>query len=338
MNPKQRLAAVSRGEKPDRIPFMPTVLEHSAAILGRTPSETAVDASLLEAAHIAAYGKYGQDALTIGIDIYNIEAEALGCEVKFHGDNSIPGIVSHPLADAFNLEGISFAVEKGRIGRLLDAAEGVNNRLGSEVGVGVAICGPFSIAVELYGYENLITDCINDEPKVKELLDRVLAFQKSYCSEIINRNLGITLFESWATPPLVSPGIYSEYVAPYEKELIGHMKGKGLKATPLVIGGDTAMILDDMLETGTTLLVADYKADMGRYLKKAADRKLLLRGNIDPKLVESGPVEDIAGHAKKILKKSEGYPRFVLGTGVIPYGTPPQNILAIKHYLEQNAT
>ena len=335
MNPKERLSAVNRGEKADRIPFLPTILEYSAGLIGKTPSEAAVDAELLEAAHAAAYEKFGHDTLTIGIDIYNVEAEALGCEVRFYDDSSIPGIVSHPMAEFSRIEDISFSTEKGRIGKLLKAASGVRERFGHEVNTGVAICGPFSISVELCGYENIISDCINSEIRIGELLTAVMEFQRGYCDEIIKRGLGITIFESWATPPLVSPGIYAEYIAPFEKALIEHIKGKGLSAVPLVIGGDTSVILDDMLATGTTLLVADYNVDIRKYLKKASEKGLLLRGNIDPKLVESGPVEDIISRVDNVLSRVEEYERFVLGTGVIPYNTPPENILAIKKHLEK---
>ncbi|MEN6313763.1 MAG: uroporphyrinogen decarboxylase family protein [Clostridiaceae bacterium] len=331
----ERLAAVSRGEKADGIPFLPTILEHSAKLLGKTPSEAAVDAQILEAAHIAAYNKYGHDSLTIGIDVYNIEAEALGCTIRYHTDNSIPGVISHPMAEHFDAGSIFFSEDMGRIGLVLEAAARVEKNVGSEVNTSIGICGPFSVAVELYGYENVIEDIVDDGSRVRELLNAVLEFQKSYCNSIIKRGLGITVFESWATPPLISPAVYAEYVMPYERELIRHMKKNDAASAPLVIGGDTSLIVDSIIDTGTTLLVADFDADLAAYVRKAEKNGLLLRGNIDPKLVEMGPADEIINCVDKILQKVQGYPRFVLGTGVIPYSTPPENILLIKNYLEK---
>jgi len=138
-----------------KIPFMPTILEHTAGIVGISPSMAARDASKMAQAHIAAYELYGHDAVTIGIDIYNIEAEALGCEVRYHDDFSIPGIVTHPLASEFSLKEIVFSTDKGRITDVLEAIDKVNGKIGRETRVGAAICGPFSIAVELYGYVNV---------------------------------------------------------------------------------------------------------------------------------------------------------------------------------------
>ena len=337
MNSKQRIAAINRGDRVDRLPFLPTIFEHSARLIGRTPSETALDEDLLVEAQMKAYSIYGHDAVTVGVDVYNIEAEALGCKIKYHEDNSIPGVISHPFERQCDFESITFSLNKGRIKKILNAAEKINRRIGNEVNVGVGISGPFSVSVELTGYENIMMDCIDADVKVHKMLETVLEFQKRYCDEIIKRGLGVSIFESWATLPLVSPSIYKEYVMPYEKELIHHIKGKNTAAVPLVIGGDTTPIVDNIMETGTTLLVADYKADIGMFTEKASKKNLLVRGNIDPKLVQKGSREEIIVCVKNILDRVRGYDRFVLGTGVIPYDTPVENVLAIREYLEHMA-
>ncbi len=333
MNSKQRMDALGNGKALDRIPFLPTILEHSAKLLNKTPSETALDERLLEKAQLRAYELYGHDAITVGIDVYNIEAEALGCEVRYYNNNSIPGIITHPLEERFDTDGISFSIERGRIKNILNAASNIHMAIGGDVNVGIGICGPYSIFVELKGYENTVFSCVADSERVHGILGLILEFQKKYCDEIINRGLGVTIFESWATPPLISPAGYREFVKPYEKELIRHIKSRGIKAAPLVIGGDTSLIADSIIETGTTLLVADYVVDIDLYIEKAASNDLILRGNIDPKLVQSGTREEIIQKLGFILDKAKKYGKFILGTGVIPYDTPSDNILMIKNYL-----
>ena len=75
INSKERLQAVNYKKEVDRIPFMPTIFEHNARIINKTPSEVALQVNLLAGSHIKAYGLYGHDAVTVGIDVYNIEAE-----------------------------------------------------------------------------------------------------------------------------------------------------------------------------------------------------------------------------------------------------------------------
>lgn len=316
-----------------KVPFSPTIFEHSAAFIGRTPSEVAVNGLLLEEAHIKAYEKYRHNIITVGIDVYNIEAEALGCKIKYHDDYSIPGAVSHPWANYDYTDNIDFSIEKGRIKMVLNAAEHIKLKLGSMTNVAVGICGPFSIAAELVGYENIIMDCVAEGEKTKSLLNEILDFQKKYSDEIISRDLGTVIFESWASPPLISPGIYREYALPFEKELISHLKSRGAVFVPLVIGGDTTPIVDDIISTGTSVLLADYMVDIGLFIEKASKVGLAVRGNIDPKLIEGAAEEEIIHCVKKILDKANGYSKFILGTGVVPYNTPPNNILAIIDYL-----
>ena len=334
MTSKARVAAAAQGISPDKIPFMPTIIEHAAFLIGQTPSAVAGQASLMAQAHIEAYRRYCPDTVTVGIDVYNIEAEALGCQVRFYDDASIPGIVSHPLTleDGFNR--IEFSPNLGRIGLMLDAASKVKQAIGNEVNVGLGICGPFSIMIELLGFETAIGALYDDDERVKHLLAALLQFQSGYCNEIVARGLGVTVFESWASPPLISPEMYRQFVFPYEKELFTHLKQLGLSARPLIIGGNTWDIVDSILDTGSTLLVSDYNTPLPLYIEKAKEKHILVRANIDPKLVQKGAWEEISLRIKEIHDQAKTYPRLVAGTGVIPYDTPSENILQVKRLLE----
>ena len=64
------------------IPFTPVIYEHAARFVGRTPGEVSRDSELLFQAHRAAYLEYRQQVIAVGIDIYNLEAEAYGARVE----------------------------------------------------------------------------------------------------------------------------------------------------------------------------------------------------------------------------------------------------------------
>jgi len=53
----------------------PSIYEHAAAVISRTPWETSRDEELLFAAHAAAYRLYRHTPIMPGIDIYNLEAD-----------------------------------------------------------------------------------------------------------------------------------------------------------------------------------------------------------------------------------------------------------------------
>ena len=312
------------------LPFAPTILEHAAALTGQTPSKAAQSASLMARAHIEAFRRYCPAAVTVGVDVYNIEAEALGCRVRFYDDASVPGIVTHPLTVESDPAQITFSPRLGRIRLIVDAASRVKEAAGAETAVNVGICGPFSILIELLGYEAAVVAFCDDDARAVPLLEAILAFQKRYCEEIAANGLGATVFESWASPPLVSPQFYRAYAAPYERELFAHMARLGMASRPLVIGGDTRETVDDILATGTTLLVSDYNTPLPLYAEKARAKGVTLRANIDPKLVRSGDWEPIQARICEIYAQAETTPKLIIGTGVIPYDTPPEHLLRAK--------
>lgn len=323
----------------DRIPFMPTILEYAAAMIKVTPSRAAQDGRLMADAHIEAWRRFGHDAVTVGIDVYNAEAEALGCEVRYFDDNSVPGISKHPGAGAEpadfaeSLKTVTqSAIRLGRLPMLLDAASRVKSAIGSQTMVGLGVSGPFSVCCELMGFEDFIFCCHSNPEASDVLLGTVAAFLGRWCCAIAEAGLGITLFESWAAPPLLSPRMFHRFAAPWDGSVIASIRRLGGKAPALVIGGDTSPMLEDIVSAGTSLVVADYNTFLPAFASVARQANLKLRGNVDPKLVASGPSGAILRQAKEKVQLADGYRGFILGTGVLPYDTPEEHVLALKAY------
>jgi len=307
--------------------FAPTILEHAAGVIGLTPSEATKDSAHIAKAHIEAFRRYRHPFVTVGIDIYNIEAEALGCEVRFYEDNSIPGIISHPYTLDDDPETIAFSMTSGRIQSILDAAREVKKAIGDEATVSIGICGPFSVLIELLGYDSAIEYFLEEDDRLIGYLDAITTFLKEYCDVIVDNKLGVTVFDSWAAPPLTSPKYYRKYALPYQFELLSYLKQLGLFSRPLVIGGDTRLIADDIIKSGTTLLVSDYNTPLSEYIEKAKEHNITLRANIDPKMLHAGNWEGIRNRLNEISTAYETYPKIIIGTGVIPYDTPADHIL-----------
>ncbi len=82
MTKRERVEAVYSLQKADRIPFVPAIYEHKGALIGKSPSQICRDANYLYAGLLRELEVYDPDLLVIGIDVYNVEAEALalrGC-------------------------------------------------------------------------------------------------------------------------------------------------------------------------------------------------------------------------------------------------------------------
>ena len=81
--------------KDKKVLFAPTVYEHLSKISGETVSELAKNGDKLLKALTKMMELYEPDIISLGIDVYNIEAEALGAKVNYFEDNSYAGIDSY---------------------------------------------------------------------------------------------------------------------------------------------------------------------------------------------------------------------------------------------------
>lgn len=213
MTPKERISAALHHQKTDRLPFCPAIYEHKARLIDSSPSEIAQDSKLLVDAVLAEYEIYRPDMLTVGVDVYNIEAEALGCEVKFGEALHATPVVSKPAishVDEVAKLSHSNPEKSARMPLMLEASDMVNRRLGDEVYVRGAITGPFSMAAELIGIEPLLMATILEPGSIEPLLEFCTQVAIGYGCAYLKRGVEVCVFDSQTSPPLVSPDIYSQ--------------------------------------------------------------------------------------------------------------------------------
>ena len=107
------------------------------------------------------------------------------------------------------------------------------------------------------------------------------------------------------------------------------------RAVPCIIGGDTAAIVPAMLETGTDFLICPAETDRAAFLAATSDRPdVKVRVNLNPAVYTSGSRAEIAAAVEQVAALAAGRPNILLGTGGIPYETPPENILYLKQCAE----
>ena len=337
MTSRERMETVLRGGRPDRIPFVPSIYEHGAALIGASPSEASRDPDLMARAAIESYRCYGHDLVTVGIDIYNIEAEAFGCPVRRFTDSSIPAVEDHPLGATVRLDpsGLALPREGGanRLGLIVDACRTVMREVGRETMVYACMGGPFSQAVELRGFERLVADLLETPDAVRGLLEKTTALSIAHALRLSESGVGVNIYESWATLPLISPAIFRDFVVPYEKRIVQAVRGRFSTPGPaLIMGGDTSALIDLFIEAGSSLVVADYMTDFAfmRTRLAAAGSSMVIRGCLDPKRIERGDWAGLAGPIRALARKARGLDAYVWGSGCVPLSTPRENLLRFK--------
>jgi uroporphyrinogen decarboxylase len=333
MTKRERVEAVYRLEKADRIPFVPAIYEHKGALVGKSPSEICRNADYLYAGLKREAELYDADMLVIGIDVYNVEAEALGCKVVyFDNSNEVPAIVEPLITGAADLGrlGLPDPSKDGRMPVYLDVAERLGRELGSEMILRGAVTGPFSLATSLMGLEKLLMASVEETEFVEKLLGFCAQVTLLFGKAFLARGVEPIIFDSQATPQIASPRIFRQFLKPLYRDLvIPELKAAGGRYLPLIIGGNTTSIIDDLIATGATQFLSDRPANLTKWCEKGLAARVPVRANVDARLVHSGPVAAIRQQAMEILSGFHSHPGFLLGCGVVAYDCPAEHTHAI---------
>ena len=124
--------------------------------------------------------------------------------------------------------------------------------------------------------------------------------------------------------------VYRDYVLP-------ELKAAGGRFLPLIIGGNTTSIVDDLIATGATQFLSDRPANLKKWCEKGLAARVPVRANVDAILVNRGPAAAIRRQAMEILSDCRDHPGFLLGCGVVAYDADPSHVLAIRQAIEDVA-
>ena len=334
MTKRERLERTLSLEPADKVPFVPAVYEHKARLVGRSPSEVCRSSDLLLEALEKELEIYDPDALTVGIDVYNVEAEAAGCEVRYFGrDPDVPAVAA-PLLGGPGELGKLGRLDPARDGRMplfVETAARLRKDRGRDLVVRGALTGPFSLASAVAGSEGLLVATVEDPAFVRGLVAWAARTAVDLGTAYLERGVEPVLFDSKASPAAASPRVFREFVLPAYRDVVIPALGRaGAKGTPLIIGGDTTAILGDLIGTGAPQLLCDAGADLVAFLGRCRAERRALRASVDARLVHSGPPEAIRAEARRILAAAEGQPGFLFGCGVVAYDCDPRNVIALR--------
>ncbi len=339
MIPRERIQAAWRREQVDRVPFVPAVYEHKASLIRRRPSEIARDGRLLLQALERELVVYRPDALTLGVDVYNVEAEALGCPVRFFDDSEdVPAVTGPPAAGADpDRLPLPRPDADGRMPLFLEAAARAVERWGDRIFVRGALTGPWSLACALAGTERLLLETMDDPPFVRRLLDFCADVAAGYGRGFLDRGAGVIVFDSKASPAASSPRVFRDFVAPvYRDRLLPALKAGGAKFVPVIVGGNTDAIAGDLLDAGATQVLCDAGSDLGLFERVCRAAGASFRFNIDARLVHRGDRRAIYDRTMEFIRSAGRRPGALLGCGVVAYDASPSSVLAIRAAIEDD--
>lgn len=313
----------------------PSVFEHAARFIGRTPWEVSRDGNLIYQAHARAYEYYRHAPIMAGIDIYNLEPEAYGARIDQPSGHNIPAIGHHPFGEVAALLDLPplDPATAGRIPILIEAATRLAARF-PEADIRVPVSGPFSIASNLVGFDTLLMEVVTDPSLVARALIHLGEGQVRFARAIKAAGLDVAFFESAACPPMLSPQLFRELELPALCDLMNCIGAIVGHPVPCIIGGNTAPIVEAMLETGSGYLIAPFETNQELFLQRVADRpEVRIRVNLDLRVLVSGTRGQISAEADRVLALAGTRPNVCLGTGALPFETEPENVRFLQDYV-----
>lgn len=329
MTPKERIGAFLSGQKIDRVPCVPLILNHAARIIGVTIRQYTMSGETMGQAHVAAYRRYGQDLICIFADT-GIVAEAMGSGLDYPEDD-VPRVARPLVATPDDLDKV-VPIDVRRAGRLpvyLEAIRHCVKEVGNEVFVSCCYPAPFTTAAGVRGTDQLARDLIKRPALAHSLLEKSLAVVEEFAVAVTEAGGIPVLVDPVASGSLLSRKIYEEFAHPYTIKALARIKALGLPPI-LHICGKTSTIVDLMAASGAAVLSLD-RIELSEARAKVGD-KVCLMGNVRPaETLLQGTPDDVRREARRCLDDCKTSPGgFILASGCeVPIEAPPENVLAL---------
>ena len=267
------------------------------------------------------YKKFKPDCIFTFMDL-TVEAESLGLKINFP-ENDTPAVSEHSIKDRAMLDELksNYKGISGRMGIYIDTVKKLSE--GLSVKKAAYVIGPFSLACELSGVNDLLLNTLMDPELVHEFVD----FSVEVISDYTNK-----LFEAGAdTVCVLEPTAMMLSVEQYEEFSLNPFKQlwSNVNNQPLIlhICGNTTHLVDSMCKSGASALSLDWQVNFKDIIAKIP-KHIELIGNLDPvKVFLNGNNESISEATIKLKEDMKEYPNFVLSSGCdLPLRTPLENI------------
>lgn len=248
-------------------------------------------------------------------DCYNYEAEAAGAKILFFPDHQADIDRAHYfIRGKEDLDKIKFHEELARIPYLARHCEAFKKYIG--IPAMPFFSGPWSLASNLYGLENLVVDCLTEPEFAHELLRRIVDDLMTPMYVAVNKAIpDLKMFqgaEAYGSAPMVSLDLLDEFVRPYARRVNDNLKKYGLAYGASGMWGFRSFSKGE---------------DRERFLEITIDSCGSVN-SLDPDVSDIGVDYFIDAANRKNRPLTIG-----LGTAFLEQATPDEVVERVKHYL-----
>ncbi len=191
--------------------------------------------------------------------------------------------------------------------------------------------GPWSIAGELRGVEQLIYDTADDPQFVHALMQVTTQLSLDRALAMAETGVYFRIGDPSSSCSLISPKIYRGFVKPYHEQLFSHLRADTNTRIGLHICGYVDPIMEDILSLPIDWFELDALSSLDRMVS-LSQGKMVIRGQIPAEVFVEGTEEEIEAEVKRCVDTAARTNPLMLAPGCsVPYNAPVEKI---KYFLE----
>jgi len=333
MTSLQRVLTAIGQQEPDRVPYFLLLSMHGAKELGISIEEYFSDGHNVFEGQIKLREKYGHDCY-YSFFYTPLEIEAFGGSVIYSEDG--PPNAGTPFLTKEMIKDLKAPIvnESPILQKVLTATSLLKEVAKDEVPIIGVVVSPFSLPVMQMGFDAYLELIYNDRP----LFEKLMEVNIQFCVDWSNAQLeagatAICYFDPVSSTTIIPPELYLATGFEVAKKTISHIKGP--TATHFA-SGNCLSLMPYLPETKTAVVGVSSFEDLGE-LKKAADKKLTLLGNLNAIEMRHWSVEQTKQYVKEAIEKGAQGGGFILAEnhGEFPWEIKEETLLAIKEAVHE---
>jgi uroporphyrinogen decarboxylase len=342
MTNRERLEALLRKEKPDRVPILPISLGFSAIYIGKTINEAYTDAQVYINGLRKACNDFDWIFYPLGAPLTTLASE-FGGEMKWPSSeySQAPMVTRFPVDTpeaVFNLKMPDVKTAGTTPKRMeysrLSSKEKNDNCL---FNVMLWLGGPFTSAGNMASVEKMSKWMIKKPEAVHQLMrlsvDYYIELAKYWKDTFGTENVLPFYGEPTAANQIISPKQFEEFVMPYLLELHKAIMGMGYKLIFVHICGEqnANLHLWSQIPCGDPGIVSfGHEVDLEKAAEYFPDD--IIMGNLEPAIILTRTADEVYEATAEVIKKGKKLSAagFIFSPGCeLPPASPIENVKAM---------
>jgi len=337
MTPAERVVALLKGQKIDRIPFFPFALGFSARNVGYPISAIYENPQKSFEAQLWTREMYGYDQDPFyGYASYgNWE---FGGKIEFPASElaQAPMIARFPVQSEDDIGKLELPDVK-TAGMIPLAMEFSRIQEKHGMPVSVVVGGVFTLAGNICAVDRMCRWMINKPDAANKILrlatDHIVNVVAYWAKTFDAERTFVQIWEPSASNQIISPRQFEKFVLPYQKEVNEKILSLGIKHILCHICGEQNKNLPywSQIPMGAPGIVSlGHEVDLDAGIKYFGDN-CIVAGNIEPTRIQNGTPQQVYELAKQCIEKAKNAPRgyIFMPACETPPMSPPYNFYTI---------